>query len=112
MAGTPDQTGLAIHSDPVRSSFGVAEGDGSQHVANGASFSVDLVIVNSWAVQGRELLADDPEPKRRIGRVAVGRVFAVDGVGQRAVFFEVTENDEQFAHFFRHSGGEQTAGAD
>ena len=59
----------------------------------------------------RQILADDGEPQRRVGGVAVGNVVAVNCVGQRAVLFKFREREQNLLHLVRQTGGEQAAGA-
>ena len=85
--------------------------DARQHVANGAAIVIHgrvknfaafdlhgtrfVVLANSQSP--RKFLADDGKPQRRIRRVAVGGVVAVNGVRQRAVLFKFGEREQQFA---------------
>src|SRR5205823_12930186 len=64
------------------------------------------------AVQGSHLLADNPEPERRVGGVAIRRVLAVNRVRQRSVLLESRERLKDLLHVLRHSRGQQSARAD
>src|SRR5688572_600079 len=103
MAGAPDQSGLAVHIDPVRSSLRVTERDGSQNVANGPFAGTHLVVVNCRSFDCGQFLTYNPEPEGCVGGIAIGRILAMNRVGQRAVFFEVAESNEKLANLVDHS---------
>ena len=94
--GLQMSAGVGVHPDAVGRARDVVEGDALEDVGKRAVRDRTQVVAKR-ADMRREFLADHAEPKRRIRGVAVGGVFAEDGVGQRAVLLEPGEGEQRSA---------------
>ena len=132
MARTPDQRGGRIHANPIGRTLAIMRRDAAQHARNRAVMPVHHRRIKlapgrdglpripdfrpapragRWRVHGCRLFANDPEPQRRIRGVAIRRVRAVNGVGQRPFLLEAGERDENLFHLLHHSSRQQPARA-
>ena len=106
MARAPNERGVGIHVNAVGRAFGIIFRDARQDLGDRAALFINGSFVKFLLGQ---ILAHHREPQWRIGRVAIGNIIAVDGVGQRAVLFKFSERQQNLFHLVGHACRQKSA---
>ena len=110
MRGRPHEPRIRIDMDAVGRTRDIVRHNGLQDIRERASATIDLEQLS--ASFRHEIAHGDDEPQLGIGRIAVAGRLAVDDVGQRAVFLEAREGDDDVGRFAQETGGDRAAQED